>query len=104
MDQFERAKSHLLLEDRHFPESFYVEAFISGWKDEIKPFVIAFNPITLADAFDVSLQMEAAYESQYRKMKGPIKNFGVGPVSHIKPINDRMKVTNFNTAPPQKIT
>lgn len=28
MDQFERAKSHLLLEDRHFPESFYVEAFI----------------------------------------------------------------------------
>lgn len=60
VDQFEKAKSNMLLEDRYFPESVYLEEYISGLKEEIKPFVLAFNPSTLSEAFELSQHMECA--------------------------------------------
>lgn len=50
MDQFERAKSRLLLESRHLPESFFVEAYLSELREEIKP-----GLSTLTTSFELSL-------------------------------------------------
>ena len=50
MDQFERAKSRLLLESRHLPESFFVEAYLSGLREEINP-----GLSNLTTSFELSL-------------------------------------------------
>lgn len=57
------------MEGRHFPESVYVEGFISGLKEDIKPFVIAFNPSTLIETYELALQMELAFDIA-KKVKG----------------------------------
>lgn len=73
MDQFERLKSRLLLVHRQFSELDFVDAFISGLNGEIKPFVKAFKPITLEEAFEYALHMESATDNQYKRFKGITK-------------------------------
>jgi len=70
MDQFEIVKSKLLLENRNFSEADFVDAFIIGLKDEIKPFVRAFKPATLEDAYEYATYVESATDSQLKRFKG----------------------------------
>lgn len=79
MDQFERAKSRLLLESRHLPESFFVEAYLSGLREEIKP-----GLSNLTTSFELSLYMESASENQIKRFKVPVRNHTLVPNNSAK--------------------
>jgi Ty3 transposon capsid-like protein len=72
-NQFEKLRSRMLLEGRQFSTKDFIDAFISGLKGEIKPFVMIFKPETLDNALDYALHMESATESQFRKLKNATK-------------------------------
>lgn len=74
MDQFEKVKTRLLLENRHFSESDFVVSFINGLKEDVKPFVKPFKPLTLEDAYEYALHMENAIDCQFKKLKITVKS------------------------------
>jgi Retrotransposon gag protein len=58
IELFERLKAKLLLENRQFKETDFIDAFTGGLKSEIKSFVKVFRPQTLEDAYDHALNLE----------------------------------------------
>jgi Retrotransposon gag protein/RNase H-like domain found in reverse transcriptase len=49
LEQFEKLRSRLLLEGRHFSDADYIDTFVGGLKGEIKAFVKIFKPPTFPD-------------------------------------------------------
>jgi hypothetical protein len=62
-----------LLEGRRFSEKDFIDSFINGLKDEIKPFVITFKPHTLDAALEYALYMESTTETQFKRMKFSVR-------------------------------
>jgi Ty3 transposon capsid-like protein len=56
IEQFERLRLRLLLENRLFTEVDFINAFIRGLKVDIKAFVKLFKPLSLDDTFEYALQ------------------------------------------------
>jgi Ty3 transposon capsid-like protein len=56
IEQFERLRLRLLLENRLFTEVDFINAFIGGLKVDIKAFVKLFKPLSLDDTFEYALQ------------------------------------------------
>jgi Retroviral aspartyl protease/Ty3 transposon capsid-like protein len=77
IELFERLRAKLLLENRQFTETDFIDAFTGGLKPEIKSFVKVFRPQTLEDAYDHALNLEGAVESQMRKIKFNSKPYPV---------------------------
>jgi Retroviral aspartyl protease len=67
---FERLRSKMILEGRQFFEKDYTDAFISGLKGEIKPFVQAFKPNSLEGAVEYGFYMESATKNQFKRLRG----------------------------------
>jgi hypothetical protein len=84
IELFERLKSKLLLENRLFSETDFLDAFVRGLKLEIKSFVKVFKPQGLDDAYEHALHLEGAIEYQYKRLKSTSKPFTLPPPS--KPV------------------
>jgi RNase H-like domain found in reverse transcriptase/Reverse transcriptase (RNA-dependent DNA polymerase)/Integrase zinc binding domain/Retroviral aspartyl protease/Integrase core domain/Retrotransposon gag protein/Chromo (CHRromatin Organisation MOdifier) domain len=69
----ERLKSRMLLEGRQLTEKDFIDVFVSGLKGEIKPFVLAFKPISLESALEYALYIESATDYQYKRLKASNK-------------------------------
>jgi Ty3 transposon capsid-like protein len=95
IELFERLRSRLLVENRMFSESDFIDVFIGELKGEIKAFVKAFKPLTLDATFELAQFMEGAMESQYRKLKSFSK--GPLPTLPIKPLGQ------FQAQPPKPV-
>jgi Reverse transcriptase (RNA-dependent DNA polymerase)/RNase H-like domain found in reverse transcriptase/Retroviral aspartyl protease/Retrotransposon gag protein len=73
--QFEKWRSRILLKGRRFTERDFIDSFISGLKGEVKPFVLAFKPISVDAALEYTQYMESATETQLKRMKSTVKGF-----------------------------
>jgi hypothetical protein len=73
MDLFEKLRSRLVLEGRHFSNLDYIDAFVGGMKGEIKSFVKLFKLSTIEEAFGNALHVEEVIECQSKKLKLPSK-------------------------------
>jgi RNase H-like domain found in reverse transcriptase/Reverse transcriptase (RNA-dependent DNA polymerase)/Integrase zinc binding domain/Retroviral aspartyl protease/Ty3 transposon capsid-like protein/Integrase core domain/Chromo (CHRromatin Organisation MOdifier) domain len=82
IEQFERLRSKLLIENRLFTETDFIDVFYSGLKQEIRAFVRAFKPQSLDETFEYALQMESALDTQLKKLKAVNKpSMCVAPVA-----------------------
>jgi Retroviral aspartyl protease len=99
--QFEKLRSRILLEGRNFNERDFIDTFVSGLKGEIKPFVLAFKPNTVDEAWEYALYMENATENQYKKFKTVTKSIPSITAPHTKvqypPKTTTPAITNRNT-------
>jgi len=60
LEQFEELKALMVQRTPTLPDSFFVDSFVGGLKPQLKPFVKALTPVTLADAMNLArLQKEA---------------------------------------------
>jgi hypothetical protein len=69
-NQFEKLKSKMLIEGRQFSERDFVDVFLSGLQEEIKPFAMTFKPNTLEATLEYALYMKSVIDYQFRKLKG----------------------------------
>jgi hypothetical protein len=90
-----------LLEGKNFSERDFIDTFVSGLKGEIKPFVLAFKPTTVDEAWKYALYMENATDNQYKKFKIVTKPIPSITASHAKvqypPKTPAPAITNKNT-------
>jgi Reverse transcriptase (RNA-dependent DNA polymerase)/Retroviral aspartyl protease/Retrotransposon gag protein len=73
--QFVKWRSRILLEGRRFTERDFIDSFISGLKGEVKPFVLAFKPVSVDAALEYAQYMESATETQLKRMKSTVRSF-----------------------------
>lgn len=104
MDHFERVKARMLLENRQFSVTDFIDSFISGLKEEIIPFVKAFKFLSLEDAFEYALHMKTVTDNQFKKLKVPYKSIQHTPSTTMKPTLEKLnpvisKPTTYNQQP-----
>jgi len=78
-------RSRILLEGRKFSEQDFIDTFLSSLKGEIKPFVQAFKPKSLAEALEYSLYMECAVDNQIGRLKSYTRHNNLPVNSMAKP-------------------
>jgi len=89
MRQFEIIKSRSQVEFYYLPESYYVMAFISGLRDDIKHLVLSQNYHSLLDAFQYAKHMEASLEFQFKRSRTMLRSHGMLPYTNFKQVNHK---------------
>jgi hypothetical protein len=69
IENFERLRTRLLLENRLFTKTDFLDVFIGGLKSDVKALVKAFKPTTLDDTYYYAFHMESALDSHLKKLK-----------------------------------
>nr|XP_027083907.1 uncharacterized protein LOC113706223 [Coffea arabica] len=70
-EKFEELKTLMLIRNPRLDEGYFISSFISGLKDEIKPMVKMFKPLTLSKAFEVAELQECSIETMSKQPKTP---------------------------------
>ena len=60
--KFEELKALLLLRNPTMPDSYFLESFIGGLSDTVKPIVRSFKPVSVSDAIEYARQQEEAIQ------------------------------------------
>ncbi|KAL5709880.1 hypothetical protein ACHQM5_020511 [Ranunculus cassubicifolius] len=70
LDKFEALQPLVLLKNKGLSESFFIDSFISGLKDEIRHTVQMFQPNNFTQAVSIARLQEATLESLTRTQRG----------------------------------
>ncbi|KAL5701100.1 hypothetical protein ACHQM5_026475 [Ranunculus cassubicifolius] len=75
LDRFEELYPLMLLRNKGLTESFFVDCFIGGLKEEIRHTVLMFKPITLHHAVSLARLQEATMDSLEKPKRGNYSHF-----------------------------
>ncbi|KAJ4810364.1 polyprotein [Rhynchospora pubera] len=71
--QFDNCKARLQHDRPYIPSDFYLAAFIEGLKEELRAMVSILKPQSLNEAYNYALQYESVQESQFRRLRPPVR-------------------------------
>ncbi|XP_026459874.1 uncharacterized protein LOC113360593 [Papaver somniferum] len=94
-EEFEYLKALLLSVHPHFPETYFIDSFIGGLKEELRGSVLMFNPQTLLNAFSLARMQEQTLSLQHRVTKYPQKQIHT-PINSSRPSTS----ASFTSTPP----
>jgi hypothetical protein len=79
IEQIERLRTILLLENHLFTDTDFTDVFIGGLKSDIKAFVKIFRPQNLDVTYEYVFHMKNALDTQYKNLRQPLKQFSQPP-------------------------
>ncbi|KAL5709495.1 hypothetical protein ACHQM5_020179 [Ranunculus cassubicifolius] len=98
LEKFEELYPLMLLKNKGLTESFFVDSFVSGLKEEIRHTVLMFRPTTLNHAISLARLQEATMESMDKPKRGNYTPFRSSS-SYSTPLVSRSS-TYTNTSSP----
>ncbi|XP_074303743.1 uncharacterized protein LOC141638224 [Silene latifolia] len=75
VDKFESLKAFMLQKNKCLTENYFVESFVGGLKPSLKPFVRAFQPVTIAKALELARLQEENLSIKFNKFSSNTKSF-----------------------------